>query len=78
MRIIRRGKKKCIDYKEYIRKCWNCKCKFTYTEKDWFQNTLKSQWMCDLVYCPVCNSSNNIGVYNHKVYKVHYRDITEV
>lgn len=77
MKIIKKGKTKCLDYIEYVRKCWNCKCEFTYTYKDWINNVFQSDYLCDLVYCPKCGTRNNIKCFLHKIYKKHYRELEE-
>ena len=63
--IIKECKKKTvkqkIDEKVYIKKCWNCKSKFTYQKED-IETTLgfpPDIW--EEVSCPVCNSCNCVN-----------------
>ena len=72
MEIIKQGKNKYLDYIEYIKKCPNCKCKFTYTKYDWIKNSFKRSFMCNLIYCPRCGERIDINYFSHKKYKKHY------
>ena len=63
--IIKECKKKTVKQKSadkvYIKKCWNCKSKFTYQKED-IKTTLgypPDIW--EEVYCPVCNACNCVN-----------------
>lgn len=75
MRIIKKGKKKCIDYIEYITKCESCGCKFTYTEDDFrtHENIARIQWL--VIRCPHCNKHHTVNSYRGVEYKKHYKTI---
>lgn len=56
--IVKKGneitRKMILGERKYIKKCWNCKCKFTYQSKDMKWSMLHE---CDYVECPECDTN---------------------
>lgn len=64
--IIKECKKKTtkqkIDERVYIKKCWNCKSKFTYQREDVSVNLGLAPDYFEDVECPVCKTCNLLTI----------------
>ena len=65
MKILKEGTKPTrIDknqQKEYIKKCWNCKCEYIYHQTE-IECICLGEDFVNTIVCPYCNYRNNIFI----------------